>query len=129
MTRAETVQDGTAPGGGALARAQTHQLLGQVMGLVPLTVGCTALGAYIGRDLGGGVGLLLFIAAFGCISGSTSRRHAATSNSRSGCYTIFDFNRLRRSGPDAAVPIAARIFLDVFNILLLALQLFGGSRD
>jgi len=27
------------------------------------------------------------------------------------------------------VPIAASIFLDVFNIFLLALQLLGGGRD
>ena len=43
--------------------------------------------------------------------------------------TILDFNRLRRSSPDAAVPIAAGIFLDVFNVFLLALDLFGGQRD
>jgi hypothetical protein len=29
----------------------------------------------------------------------------------------------------AAVPIAAGIFLDVFNVFLLALELFGGQRD
>ena len=46
-----------------------------------------------------------------------------------GGFTIVDFNRLRRSTPDAAVPIAAGIFLDVFNIFLLALDLFGGRRD
>ena len=46
-----------------------------------------------------------------------------------GAFTIVDFNRLRRSTPDAAVPIAAGIFLDVFNVFLLALELFGGWRD
>jgi FtsH-binding integral membrane protein len=46
-----------------------------------------------------------------------------------GAFTIYDFNRLRRSTPDAAVPIAAGIFLDVFNVFLLALELFGGRRD
>ena len=45
-----------------------------------------------------------------------------------GAFTIFDFNRLRHSTPDAAVPIAAAIFLDIFNIFLLALSLFGGGR-
>jgi FtsH-binding integral membrane protein len=44
-----------------------------------------------------------------------------------GAFTIFDFNRLRRSIPDA-VPIAAAIVLDHFNIFLLALELFGGGR-
>jgi len=41
----------------------------------------------------------------------------------------FDFNRLRRSTPDDAVQIAASIFLDVLNVFLLALDLFGGRRD
>jgi modulator of FtsH protease len=46
-----------------------------------------------------------------------------------GAFTIFDFNRLRRSTSDEAVPIAAEIFLDVFNVFLFALDLFGGTRD
>jgi uncharacterized protein len=46
-----------------------------------------------------------------------------------GGFTIFDFNRLRRSGQDSAVPLAASIFLDIFNVFLLALDLFGGQRD
>jgi FtsH-binding integral membrane protein len=45
-----------------------------------------------------------------------------------GAFTIFDFNRLRRSTLDTAVPIAAAIFLDIFNIFLLTLDLFGGGR-
>src|SRR3954463_15065389 len=56
-------------GDAAAARERTHELLGQVMGLVAVTVGFTALGAYIGRDLSGGAGLLLFIGAFACIIG------------------------------------------------------------
>jgi FtsH-binding integral membrane protein len=46
-----------------------------------------------------------------------------------GAYTIFDFNRLRRSGMESAVPIAAGIFLDIVNIFQFFLMLFGGSRD
>jgi FtsH-binding integral membrane protein len=46
-----------------------------------------------------------------------------------GAFTIFDFNRLRRASMDSAVPIAAGIFLDIFNIFLLMLRLFGGGRD
>ena len=45
-----------------------------------------------------------------------------------GAFTIYDFNRLRRSA-DAAVLIAASIFLDIFNVFLLLLDLFGGQRD
>ena len=44
-------------------------------------------------------------------------------------YTLVDFNRLRRSSQDQAIPIAAGIFLDVFNLFLLFLQLFGSARN
>src|SRR5919107_3343009 len=206
-----------------IAHDQARALLGQVMGLVAVTVGFAALGAYLGRDLSGATGLVLLIAAFACIIGlnvaaakgreqlaigllfalglllglavapviaayagadpsALWQASAATAAFVAGCgaygyatrrdlsswarplfwallgliafgiiaifvsipnsnliyvvaglgifgaFTIFDFNRLRRSTPDAAVPIAAGIFLDVFNIFLLALSLFGGGR-
>src|SRR3954447_9188733 len=44
-----------------------------------------------------------------------------------GAYSIFDFNRLKRADMSQAVPIAAAIFLDIFNVLLLFLSLFGGG--
>ena len=44
-----------------------------------------------------------------------------------GLYTVLDFNRLRRAGTDQAIPLAAGIFLDVLNIFLLFLRLFGRS--
>ena len=210
--------------GQPLTRDATRALLGQVMGLVALTVGCAALGAYVGRDLGGGAGILCFVCAFACIFGlnfAASRAKeqlavgllfglglllglavapvlnaysdadpaalwqaaGATALLVAGCgaygyatrrdlsswarglfwallaliafgivaifvaipnaniiyavaglgifgaYTIFDFNRLRRAGQNAAVPIAASIFLDVFNIFLLLLTLFGGESE
>jgi FtsH-binding integral membrane protein len=209
--------------GRATAHDQARALLGQVMSLVAVTVAFTALGAYLGRDLSGATGLVLFIAAFAFIiglniaaakgreqlaigllfglglvlglavapviaeyanadpsavwqaSGATAAfvagfgaygyatRRDLSSWARTlfwallgliafgivaifvaipnsnliyavaglgifGAFTIFDFNRLRRSTPDAAVPIAAAIFLDIFNIFLLALSLFGGGR-
>ena len=43
-------------------------------------------------------------------------------------YTVIDFNRLRRAGRGEAIPLAAGIFLDVLNIFLFFLQLFGRSR-
>jgi len=46
-----------------------------------------------------------------------------------GAFTIFDFNRLRRASADSAVVIAASIFLDIFNVFLLLLGLFGGQRE
>jgi len=42
-----------------------------------------------------------------------------------GGYILVDFNRLRRAGGEEAIPLAAGIFLDVFNVFLLFLQLFG----
>jgi FtsH-binding integral membrane protein len=42
-----------------------------------------------------------------------------------GMYTVVDFNRLRRAGQEEAIPLAAGIFLDVLNIFLLFLRLFG----
>jgi FtsH-binding integral membrane protein len=44
-----------------------------------------------------------------------------------GLYTVLDFNRLRRAGTQDAIPLAAGIFLDVLNIFLFFLQLFGRS--
>jgi FtsH-binding integral membrane protein len=218
-----TAREEPGLGGRAIER-DAHALLGQVMGLVACTVGFTALGAYLGRDLSGGAGLLLFLGAFACIfalnfaaaagreqlaigllfglglllglsiapliadyadgdpaalwqaAGATAAFVAAcgaygyaTSRDLSswaralfwallglilfgivgifvsipsgniiysvaglvifGAFTIFDFNRLRRAEPRSGVLIAASIFLDVFNIFLLALNLFGGSRD
>jgi FtsH-binding integral membrane protein len=46
------------------ARTDTKTLFGQTMGLVAVTTGLFALGAYLGRDLSGGWGLLFWIAAF-----------------------------------------------------------------
>jgi modulator of FtsH protease len=211
------------PGTG-VALADASAVFGQVMGLVALTVGCAALGAYIGRDLSGGAGLLFFIGAFACIFGlnaASSRGReqlaigllfglglllglavapliAAYANADPaalwqaasatgafvgalgafgyatrrdlsrwaraffwalvglivggivlifvsipnanviyavaglvifGGFTVIDFNRIRRAGSEDAVPIAAGIFLDVFNVFLLMLQLFGGERQ
>jgi len=207
--------------GVALASART--VFGQVMGLVALTVGSAALGAYIGRDLSGGAGLLFFIGAFACIFGlnaASSRGReqlaigvllglglllglavapliAAYANADPaalwqaagatgafvavlgavgyatrqdlsrwaraffwalvglivvgivlifvsipnanviyavaglvifGGFTVIDFNRVRRAGLEDAVPIAAGIFLDIFNVFLFMLELFGGGE-
>jgi modulator of FtsH protease len=193
------------------------------MGLVALTVGCTALGAYVGRNLSGGTGLLFFIGAFAGIfglnaaasrgreqlaigllfglglllglavapviaayakadpaalwqaagataafvaalgaAGYATRRdlsqwvrvffwalvglivvgivlifasipHANVIYAVAGLvifggFTAIDFNRIRRSGKNDAIPIAASIFLDIFNVFLLMLELFGGEQ-
>lgn len=216
--------DELAVRGATLTRDRTRAVFGHVMGLVALTVGCAALGAYIGRNLTGGTGLLLFIGAFACIFGlnaAAARGHEqlavgllfgmglllglavgpvlavyakaqpsilwqatgataafvaglgaygyATRRDLSswartlfwsllalivfgivlifvsiphahivyavlglvifGGFTIFDFNRLRRTAMAGAVPIAASIFLDIFNVFLFFLRLFGGGRN
>jgi modulator of FtsH protease len=47
-----------------------------------------------------------------------------------GGFTIFDFNRLAHSGQyQSPVPIAASVFLDIFNVFLLFLSLFGGGSS
>jgi modulator of FtsH protease len=212
------------PGSEPLTRDQSRAVFGQVMGLVALTLGFLALGAYIGRNLSGGAGLLFFIAGFACVfglnvasvrgreqlaitllfglglflglalgpviddyahadpsalwqaagatggfvaalgaAGYATRRDLSAwyrvlfwallalivfgvvaifvsiPNSNViwavaglvifGGYTVVDFNRLRRAGQQEAVPIAASIFLNVLNIFLFFLQLFGGGRD
>ena len=45
-----------------------------------------------------------------------------------GGFTAFDFQRLSRNPSyQTAAPIAAAIFLDIFNVFLLLLSLFGGG--
>jgi modulator of FtsH protease len=217
-----TYSDLALGGTGAVTRDRSRAVFGQVMGLVALTVGCTALGAYIGRDMSGSNGLLFFIGIIACVIGlnvASARGHEqlaiallfglglllgiavgpvlhayakaepgvlyqaagataafvgglgaygyATRRDLSswartlfwallaliafglvtifvsiphantiyavlglvvfGAFTIFDFNRLRRTNMASAVPIAAGIFLDIFNVFLFMLQLLGGG--
>jgi modulator of FtsH protease len=42
-----------------------------------------------------------------------------------GLYVVIDFNRLRHGGRNEAIPLAAGIFLDVLNIFLFFLRIFG----
>jgi FtsH-binding integral membrane protein len=67
-TTGTTYDDDPAVTGKAIEH-DARELLGQVMGFVAVTVGFAALGAYLGRDLSGAVGLVLFIGAFACIFG------------------------------------------------------------
>jgi FtsH-binding integral membrane protein len=76
------------------------------------------------------VGLIVFgiVAIFVSIPGAHII-YAVAGLAIFGGFTIIDFNRLRHEDADSAVLIAASIFLDVFNVFLLLLDLFGGSRD
>jgi modulator of FtsH protease len=59
----------TYPGTAAPARDQAHTLFAQTMGYVAATAALFALGAYLGRNLPGGAGVIAFIAAFACLIG------------------------------------------------------------
>ena len=54
---------------GAAVRDRSHTLFAQTMGYVAITAGLFALGAYLGRNLVGIIGIVFFIAAFGCLIG------------------------------------------------------------
>src|SRR6476620_2079282 len=53
----------------AVARDQSRALFGQTMGLVAVTAGLFALGAYLGRDLSYGWGFVAYIASFALLIG------------------------------------------------------------
>jgi FtsH-binding integral membrane protein len=59
----------TYPRTAAPARDQVHTLFAQTMGYVAATAALFALGAYLGRNLPGGAGVIAFIAAFACLIG------------------------------------------------------------
>ena len=63
MSYAETVPQPV------LARDESRTLFGQTMGLVAVTAGLFALGAYLGRDLSYGWGFAAYIASFGLLIG------------------------------------------------------------
>jgi FtsH-binding integral membrane protein len=65
MTMTSTAASPSVP----LSREEAGGLLGQTMGLVALTAGIFALGAYIGRDASGGWAILWFVAAFAVLLG------------------------------------------------------------
>ncbi|HEX8105953.1 MAG TPA: Bax inhibitor-1 family protein [Solirubrobacteraceae bacterium] len=65
-------------------RTDTRAVFGQVMGLVAVTLGFTALGAYIGRDLSGGWGIVAFVVALVCLLGL----NAAAARSQSLAMTL-----------------------------------------
>lgn len=206
----------------AVSRDRARAIFGQTMGLVALTCGVAALGAYLGRDISRGWGIVAFIGAIACIIGLNAavRRSeqlaigllfglgaflgiaaapalayyasvqpqalwqaAATTGLFIGGfgaygyatrrdlskiarvaffallglivfgvvlmfvsipggsviyavlglvifagYTMYDFQRLRRTDQIQAAPLlAASIFLDVFNVFMLLLSLFGGG--
>jgi FtsH-binding integral membrane protein len=59
----------TATASVPLRREEVGRLFGQTMGLVALTAGLFALGAYIGRDLSGGWAICWFLVSFAVLLG------------------------------------------------------------
>jgi len=131
---------GLGLGGGLKQYAEVEpSVVWQAAGATALFVaGLGSTGYAIRRDLSGlyrffFVALLALI-VFGFVSLLVSMPHADVIYAVAGLvifggYTVLDFNRLRRAGEVEVVPLAAGIFLDVLNIFLFFLQLFGGSRD
>ncbi len=94
-------------------------------------------GYAIRKDLSGGYRALFFLLlgliVFGIIALFVSIPHANLIYSVLGLaifggYTLLDFNRMRRAGMQESVPLAAGIFLDVINIFLFFLRIFGGRN-
>src|SRR3954462_11284991 len=153
MSTVKTTYDGPTLAGEPVAHDRAQRLLGQVMGLVAVAVGFAALGAYLGRDLSGAAGLVLFIGAFACIFGL----NIAAANGREQLaigllfglglvlglavapvladYAEADPSALwQAAGATAAFVAACGAYRyatrrDLFNVFLLLLALFGGGRD
>ena len=111
----------------------------QAAAATALFVGALGSTGYaIRRDLSGGYRMLFFlllalivfglVTVFVAIPGGNVI-YALLGLGIFGAYTVLDFNRMRRAGMQEAVPLAAGIFLDVINIFLFFLRLFGGGRD
>jgi FtsH-binding integral membrane protein len=97
-----------------------------------------SLGYAIRSDLSGGYRVLFFLLlgliAFGLISLFVSMPganviYALLGLAIFGGYTVLDFNRIRSAGNDDAVSIGAGIFLDILNVFLFFLQLFGRGKN
>ena len=53
----------------AVTRDRSRAIFGQTMGLVTLTCAVAAIGAYLGRDISRGWGIVAFVGAIACIVG------------------------------------------------------------
>jgi FtsH-binding integral membrane protein len=100
--------------------------------------GLGSTGYAIRRDLSGGYRMLFFLLlaliVFGLVTIFVSIPggniiYALLGLGIFGGYTVLDFNRMRRAGMGETVQLAAGVFLDVVNIFLFFLRLFGGGRN
>ena len=74
-----------------MTRDEGGTLLGQTMGLVAVTAGLFAVGAYLGRDISYGWGFVLFLAAFAVLIGMS---FAAQRSERLAITLLFGFGVL-----------------------------------
>jgi FtsH-binding integral membrane protein len=130
---------GLGLGGGLDAYAETAPgVVYQAAGATALFVGALAsIGYSIRKDLSAGyrilfvalLGLIVvgFISLFVSIPGGNIV-YSVAGLVIFGGYTLLDFNRMRRAGMEETVPLAAGIFLDVLNIFLFFLRIFGGRQ-
>jgi modulator of FtsH protease len=100
------------------------------------TLGLGAIGYTTRHDLSGWIRPLMFaliaLIVFGLIATFVAIPNSNIIYCVAGIgifslLTVFDFWRLQRVGIQAAPVMAASIFLDVFNLFLLLLSLFGGG--
>src|SRR2546425_747523 len=107
-----------------VALADRSAILGKVMGLLGFACLFTAGGAVIGRSLGPGAFLL-------SIGGSFATVIALLFTG----FLVFDLNRVARSrgaSEGQAILLAVSVYLDIFNLFLALLRIFGfagSSRD
>src|SRR5271167_3096848 len=131
---------GLGLGGGLNDYAEVEpSVVWQAAGATALFVGgLGSVGYAIRKDLSGGYRFLFFallaLIVFGLVTVFVSIPggnviYALLGLGIFGAYTVLDFNRMRRAGMSEAVPLAAGIFLDVINIFLFFLRLFGGGRN
>jgi FtsH-binding integral membrane protein len=118
-----------------MTRDAAGTLLGQTMGLVAVTAGLFAVGAYLGHNLPYQFWALIGLILFGIVAIFVQIPSGALIYTVLGLVifaglTAFDFQRLRRSQDmRTALLLAASIFLDILNVFLLLLSLFGGRED
>ena len=128
---------GLGLGGGLNHCAEVEpSVVWQAAGATALFVGgLGATGYAIRKDLSGGYRFLfvalLALIVVGFIGLLVSMPHASIIYAVAGLvifggYTVLDFNRMRRAGMEEVVPPAAGIFLEVLNIFLFFLRIFGG---
>ncbi len=95
----------TPAGTGAAVRDRTHTLFAQTMGCVAITAALFAFGAYLGRHLDGGLVIFVHIPGGALI-------YAVLGLVIFAGFTMFGFQRLRRSQDVTAAPmLAASIFV------------------